>query len=202
MKISVSTIVLTLLLIVFFTSTAFAQCTITSQMDGTDTTWANYSTLGNTFIPSCSGSISTITVRVVAGTSVTNGTLNVYNGDYPSSSKILYTQEGINLSSSDGLITLTSSVPITAGNKYCFTIKNSAAFKLYCENYPSRHPDGIKGIKWGAVFNFYVVDFVISVVAGGGSGSDVPTLPLLGYLLLAALLIGLGVHGVRRKQRF
>lgn len=186
-------ILVSLLLLLVSTSTAFAQCVIGTTSPSSES--SAQSTIGNSFTATCSGVIEKVSLKVWSGQSVVNGTLNIYSGESVANGDLLYTQSGVNIDSSSYEITLTTPEAVTSENKYTMTVTDTGTFKgVYSASNPysggNAYTNGT-GFVSNSDFNFTVTVAAVS---------SAPAASLIGYILMGVGLLCSGFYTIRRKK--
>ncbi len=184
------TINLILGLTVLLSSSAWADCPISQTLANDDSPLR--STYGHSFTAVCDGNITSITVNIASGYGITNGTLNLYNGESVATS--IYTQSNINLSDGVQTITMTTPVPVTVG-LHTFTLSGANSFRVrYSDSNP--YADG----------QAFFVDSFVSFADGyfeiqiSESGDPIPTLSEWGMIIMSLILGASAFYTIRRKR--
>jgi len=177
--------------------TVYAACTV--QNTSINNNRGGVNTLGQSFTATCSGQISTISIRVNLEQSVLNGTLNIYSGE--SVAAPTYTQTGINLGPGIQTVTLTTPQSVTSGSQYTFTIVDTGTYSVIVSG---DNPYAGGKLYWDGGFEAGAdAYFVVAIADPPTPPSPTPAVPTLGVSSLIAFvlfLVSIGVYRTRKQS--
>jgi hypothetical protein len=107
---------------------AFAACTVSNT--AMDAYMTGVDDMGQSFTPTCTGQLISVSVYIAAGSSVSDATLRVYSGESVAEANLLRSQGGVTLSEGYHAIPLSEPVTVLAGQLYAFRLTNGSNYKL------------------------------------------------------------------------
>lgn len=178
----ITTITFIILYSLFALSNAFADCSV-SSLSGGSTLGAT--SIGQSFTPTCSGTISSITAKFSA--SATGRTLTLYSGSGNTGS-VVCTQTSVSLSSGVNVISITSTCTVTSGATYTFLIDTSVS-----AYYSAGNPYSGGALYWNGNSTSSNLDlyFAVGITESTTTTATVPLMTDLEQFIYA-FLAGLG----------
>lgn len=170
-------------LALFCAQDAFASCAVSNT--AMDAYMTGVADMGQSFTPTCTGQLISVSVYIAAGSSVSDATLRIYSGESVADANLLRSQGGVTLSEGYHTILLATPVTVLAGQLYAFRLTNGSNYKLgaHVSNpYPGGQAyvgNGFFYSAWDAYFSVEISDPPAPTPAGSWASAFVFGLSLL-----------------------